>query len=405
MFFPRSSVWTVSFLILLANDESVSRAQEDDTLFFDCAIETYYDGFVDEQQQLILFDQGQLSLLVRETHRNVLPYTSSSQEDVWDALIDLDSDGEMIHLIYRDVTVPAMPYGTAETWNREHLWPKSRGVGTSGPDYTDVHHLRPSDYSNNAARNNRFFGDCEDVCTSRPANDEAASDTALDGAMFLPPASVRGDIARAILYMKLRYAWTDEANTNVLELTDCPDENLSNQMAYLSDLLQWHAEDPPDDPERLRNERVCSRWQGNRNVFVDFPELAFRLHGDPAEKPYNCGGEAQTPTTTTLAPTTTTAPAASPIGAALTCDDLSPGDVQVVSLSSDNPDSVVLVALDDLPRGLQLFLTDNAWTGSDFLSNEGTLEVKFQNRVLLTKPSLKLIFFFDSLRLLADLKR
>ena len=93
-------------------------------------------------------------------------------------------------------------------WNREHLWSRSHGVGSSGKDNTDLHHLRPSDCNVNSARNNLYFGQCGIASTSycdSPAHPEAAIDTAHDAATFLPPVNVRGDIARAILYMDLRY--------------------------------------------------------------------------------------------------------------------------------------------------------------------------------------------------------
>jgi endonuclease I len=361
----------VLFVLVRSQDTS-------DAVFFDCSIEDYYENINTETGNLepASWDPTDISDLLRDTHRQGLPYTSSSREDVWDALIDLDStqDGESIPLIYKSVEVPASEYGTSENWNREHLWPKSRGVGNSGKDYTDVHALRPSDWNVNSARSNLFFGDCGDLCTSRPAHSEAAADTGRDGNVFLPPAQVRGDIARALFYMAMRYASFDESNTEVLELTDCPDESVSYQMAYLSDLLRWHEEDPPDDTERIRNGRVCSRWQGNRNVFVDFPELAAHIFGTPAEKPYDC--DVVTSSAPTPSPTTTMNNQSPPTDVAVgSCGQLSSGDVQVVSLSSDNPDSVVLVALKDLPRGMELFMTDNAWMGSEFKTNEGTLKV------------------------------
>ena len=50
-------------------------------------------------------------------------------------------------------------------------------------------------------------------------------------------------------------------------------------MGYLSQLLQWHIDDPPDDEEKQRNYEICANWQGNRNPFVDMPDLAFAYHG------------------------------------------------------------------------------------------------------------------------------
>ena len=325
-----------------------------------------------------------ISNILRLSHRNVLPY-SSSAEDVWDALIDLDSTDGLIRLIYRQVLVDALEFGTPETWNREHLWPRSRGVQESGPDNTDVHALRPADWHVNAVRNNLFFGDCEDACTSRPADEEAADDTARNSLMFLPPESVRGDIARAIFYMERRYSFVDDVDTEVLELTDCPDiEAETNQMAYLSDLLQWHEDDPPDDAERRRNDRVCARWQGNRNPFVDFPQLVASFYGPPADKPYNCGSfeggdEILAPTSSPTPVSNTTGGETPgpgiPVSVSGRCSHLSAGDVQILSLSANNPDAIVLVALTDLPAGLELYMTDNSWTGTDFNENEGTMKV------------------------------
>lgn len=225
--------------------------------------------------------------------------------------------------------------------------------------------MRPADWNVNSARGNLFFGDCELQCTSRPATSEAAPDTAKNGELFLPPASVRGDIARAMFYMELRYSFANEDFTSDLRLTDCPNDELTSEMAYLSELLAWHAEDPVDEQETLRNDRACSRWQGNRNVFVDFPELATLLHGEASPKPYRCEAPTPMPTASVgFSPTTEKF-----------CATLSPGDVQVVGINSDNPDTVALVSLEDLPSGLELHITDKAWSGTEFLSNEGVRTV------------------------------
>lgn len=111
----------------------------------------------------------------------------------------------------------------------------------------------------------------EDIssCTI-PATAEAANDTASDPSIFFPPLINRGEIARALFYMDVRYSGNDGGLD--LQLTDCPsatDDGNSdgdNEMAYLSQLLEWHEHFPPSERERQRNSRVCERWQGNRNV-------------------------------------------------------------------------------------------------------------------------------------------
>jgi hypothetical protein len=148
-------------------------------------------------------------------------------------------------------------------------------------------------------------------------------------------------------------------------------------MAYLSQLLEWHIADEVDDAEKERNDRACELWQGNRNIFVDHPELVAKIYGTPQvannyPNGYTCNVEQ--PTTPSPAP-------ASPMNqTGKSCSDLLPGDVQVVAINSDNPDSVTLVTLETLAGGLKLYMTDNAWTGDSFLSNEGTIMVSWDRK-------------------------
>ena len=83
-------------------------------------------------------------------------------------------------LLYSDHTFPAdMPRDMAG-WNREHSWPKSYGVGYSGPDYSDLHHLYAADWNVNSARNNLYFDDCPiSAGCSSPAHAEADSGRAI----------------------------------------------------------------------------------------------------------------------------------------------------------------------------------------------------------------------------------
>eukprot|EP00536_Pseudo-nitzschia_multiseries_P018437 jgi/Psemu1/228977/e_gw1.2531.7.1 len=289
----------------------------------------------------------ELQKLLEATHRRVLPYTDNDSDDVWKALKDLDrgidSNGfSTVRLIYSKKDVPAEPKGTPATWNREHVWPKSRGVGYSGPDFTDVHHLFPADWGINSIRNNRYFDVCiingESACRS-PSELEGIEDPPIYGGdVFQPPSEVRGDIARAILYMDLRYPH--------LELTDSLDPEKTNQMAFLSTILEWHQLDPPTKGELKRNDRACSRWQGNRNPFVDYPDLVDTIYGsfkEPPEEPHK-----QLP---------------------------SAGDVMVVGVHADNPDLVALVSLVNIPAGLVIHMTDSVYDGKAFASSEGTISL------------------------------
>mmetsp|Transcript_2274 Transcript_2274/g.4306 ORF Transcript_2274/g.4306 Transcript_2274/m.4306 type:complete len:561 (+) Transcript_2274:701-2383(+) len=208
------------------------------------------------------------------------------------------------------------------------------------------------------------------MCTI-PANSEAANDTERDSVSFLPPENSRGDIARAILYMDLRYDGVDcggEASQNVIDLivTDCPD---SRQMGYLSQLLEWHTADPPDEREKRRNNEVCEYWQGNRNPFVDFPHLARAYFGSPKSLTGDgMGYDCTTPMLSTPSPTKSPGEQTVDQG---TCLEMQQGDVAIVGIQSTDPDMIVLLALADLPAGGGLYITDNAWTGFELKSNEG----------------------------------
>lgn len=314
----------------------------------------------------------EISNLLKTTHRNVLPYTSN-REDTWDALMDLDPGSQpgTVKLIYSDHEPQgAAPSGQSRPWNREHLWPKSHGVGFDGADFTDVHHLRPADVNVNSARGNKYFAACGIVeppnsCRS-PAHAEAAATTSTDNEVWLPPTEVRGDIARALFYMELRYSGV--GGDPRLELTDCPTEVSDTKLAYLSQLIEWHQADPVNEAERNRNNRVCERWQGNRNIFVDFPDLVGELFGEPADPNQSNGYECSLGDSTPP-------PTSSPLGSG-SCTTLTAGDVQVIGVHSDNPDEIALVTLVNLPAGLELHLTDSGWTGTEFQTSEGSVKVR-----------------------------
>jgi len=154
------------------------------------------------------------------SNHNVLSYS-----DCWDAIKNLDEDPQdssNVILIYSQRSEPKSTSGVSTGWNREHVWAKSYGVGSSGPDYSDLYHLFPADWNVNSARGtfslslslslccavcitsstgNKLLGDCQDSDCISPAHAEAASDTASNATFFDPPNSVKGDLARALMYV------------------------------------------------------------------------------------------------------------------------------------------------------------------------------------------------------------
>lgn len=212
------------------------------------------------------------------------PYSSSST-DVWDILKDTDKDTlntNNVILIYSNRSVnAAQEYNNGSGWNREHVWAKSRGnFGNSKGAGTDVHHLRPCDISVNSTRNNRNFDDCVTCVDVIDNGFNTGSKRDASQWTFQPPSNVKGDVARMIFYMVVRYE--GDPGEPDLELTNTLLNNTSQQPLHArwSTLLDWHRQDPVSNWERTRNLVIYNDYQQNRNPFIDYPELAEYLFGD-----------------------------------------------------------------------------------------------------------------------------
>lgn len=333
--------------------------------FDDCDASVYY---ADLPVDVSNWDRDLLQNLIYLTHRRVVSLTNSlapGSDDVWGALMDVDAGEEpgTIHLAFTNEEIPQIPFGE-RGWVRDHMFPLSRGIGQSGPDWTDIHNIRAVTSLGKTVQGDRYFGECgvltqPETCIT-PA-EGGAEDTCVCNRIYEPPADMKGDIARALMYMDLRYDG-NEPLTLDLRLTDCPFQ-AERDMAYLSQMLTWHAEDPPDEREIVRNQKVCQNWQGNRNPFVDFPELATLLWDDP--EPLPAIGERMIyevcEALPTLAPTFT----------ANQCDMYEDGDFTIWMLNSDDPTALGMYSFVPLSEGFELFVTDNPWNGESFLEQEG----------------------------------
>lgn len=163
-------------------------------------------------------------------------------------------------------------------WNREHIYPQSRGGYTDGtssiPDginvwlptnandilegHGDAHHIRAEDGPENSIRNNKDYGEYNGPV----------------GTM----GSWRGDVSRALFYMAVRYNGLSLVNGN-------PANTTVGQLGDLALLLQWNVTDPKDDFEMNRNNYIYT-WQVNRNPFIDYPNLADYIFGANFGQPW-----------------------------------------------------------------------------------------------------------------------
>jgi endonuclease I/beta-lactamase superfamily II metal-dependent hydrolase len=217
------------------------------------------------------------------------PGDAGFEVDTWDIISLADSHPQLPQSVidlYLNETFERQYTGTSldPHYNREHSWPKSLGFSSeTSPAYTDCHHLFAAYSRYNSSRGNNAYGACESG-TPKPTLENLGR-----GGNDTPNMRCkdtwetwngrRGDVARAMFYMAIRYEGDVPREPN-LELTD--ELSLitkssawrSQSVAYmgqLSVLLEWHKQDPVDDQERRRN-TIIYLFQGNRNPFVDHPE-------------------------------------------------------------------------------------------------------------------------------------
>ena len=233
-----------------------------------------------------------------------IPYTSAAT-DTWDVLKIADENQDVpnnIITIYRNATYLKVTGGN-DFYNREHTWPNSYGFPdnfSGNYPYTDMHHLFLADIGYNSSRANKPFDTCDTNCLEEVTEtnndrggvggaypgDSSWTDGSYTDGRWETWAGRRGDVARALMYMDVRYEGGSHGSTGHSEpdLILTNDRSLMDQsrtgdnesvgyMGLLSVLLKWNKEDPVDLIEFQHHEAVAS-FQGNRNPFIDHPEWA-----------------------------------------------------------------------------------------------------------------------------------
>jgi endonuclease I len=211
-------------------------------------------------------------------HDIIKNHDEPSYDDLRDFILKAsDEDPENpnnVILLYSGISRPKSMFGgNSGDWNREHVWAKSHGdFGNNPPSGTDAHHIRPTDVQINSIRGNLDFDNGGSPVSGAPGCYK-------DSDSFEPRDAVKGDVARMIFYMDVRY----EGDNGELDLTvvDAVNTAPAPELGKLSVLLEWHQQDPPDDFERNLNDVVYS-YQDNRNPFIDHPEFVEEIWGNPS---------------------------------------------------------------------------------------------------------------------------
>lgn len=244
--------------------------------FYGQSAPTYYQSIDLTQEGSELKED--LTDLISGTH-----YYTVSYNELWSVLKQTDEDpnnSNNVLLIYgwndnnaeddddysrdKDDTCGDGNPCTDETWNREHVFPKGLDASNSndsGPT-ADPHMLRPSDVEMNGLRANREFAAGSGIASYVTSNGD-----------FYPGDNWKGDVARIIMYMYVRYG--EQWNPNYVG------ESSNTYHVDMPDIfLQWNTEDPVSEYELNRN-TILYDLQGNRNPFIDNPYLATRIWGGP----------------------------------------------------------------------------------------------------------------------------
>lgn len=201
-------------------------------------------------------------------HDIIKTQSKVTYDGVWNALKVTDQDpanSNNVILVYSGRSQSKSTNGGGvNDWNREHVWAKSHGdFGTATGPGTDLHHLRPEDVTVNSTRGNKDFD-----LGGGPVSEAPGSLT--DSDSFEPRNAVKGDVARMLLYMAVRYDGGDGFAD--LEMNDKVNNGSAPLFGKISVLKQWNLQDPPDAFEQRRNQVIYDTYQHNRNPFIDHPE-------------------------------------------------------------------------------------------------------------------------------------
>lgn len=208
----------------------------------------------------------------------------SGPRKTWDAFFHTDRDtmtNQVLDMYSNTIRYfdPGNPTSSVAGFDIEHMLPKSWWGGTVNEAYCDLYHLVPGDYSANRSKSNHAPG--------IPADSSFYNGSFVTGRdtihnltrVFCPADEYKGDFARAYFYIATCYG-----DTLTWVETGEPAEAMTNGhwqefRPWLRDLLlAWHRMDPVSEKEKARAIEV-NKIQGNRNPFIDYPDLAEYIWG------------------------------------------------------------------------------------------------------------------------------
>ena len=225
-------------------------------------------------------------------HDIIKGHTTISYAQLWNAFYSTDhrqDDVSKVWDMYSDRPGGTPPYmyslgndqcgqysAEGDCYNREHSWPQS-WFNNDAIAKGDLHHVFPTDGYVNNKRSNYPFGEVRSASWTSQNGSKLGTckTTGYSGTVFEPIDEYKGDFARALMYMSVRYygedgSWSTSEMTNKSEI---------RQWA-INMLMRWNEQDPVSEKEKERNDAIYNDYQHNRNPFIDHPEYA-RMIWDP----------------------------------------------------------------------------------------------------------------------------
>lgn len=248
---------------------------------------------------LNLSDQALLTAL----YNIITSHTNIGYDNLWSAYADTDSDPNGYYIDMYS-TYDKFTYSNkcgnysaiGDCVNREHSVPSSWWGGGKQAQYSDIFNIVPTDGYVNNQRSNYPYGVCEGG--TRLTNGQyvakgrkgSSTYNGYTGVVFEPDDEYKGDFARAYFYMATCYNniisnWTKANGSSFFAGNSYP---VFTTYA-INLLMEWHRLDPVSEKETTRNCYAHS-WQGNRNPFIDHPELAEHIWGDLQGQPWTGDG-------------------------------------------------------------------------------------------------------------------
>lgn len=184
---------------------------------------------------------------------------------------------------------PAAPTASVSGFDIEHMLPKSWWGGTVNRAYCDLYHLVPGDYSANRSKSNHAPGFVSDTTFFNGSFVTGGNTAYPVSKVFCPDDEYKGDFARAYFYIATAYGdsltWVKSGEPGLC-MTNA--SYLEFQPWLIEVLLAWHRADPVSVKE-IERARQVQAIQGNRNPYIDYPDLVEYIWGNQQGQPYHFG--------------------------------------------------------------------------------------------------------------------